>query len=268
MSARMRATRFSTFAPAAIAHYLEHVWLGAPDACDEPALAPDGAEPADLISAASLALRRDALVGAMVALYGGDARAHARALVSQWSKYYFNLAASAGFAAALLLGRPLDMAPQRMRVALRGGMPVALLFEADALRPAQAEPASRYAALVDHLRATIDTLAELAKLSPRVLWANAGNLLDYLFEQCAHAPRAGADAAWLFGPVDSRGEANPLRLPVRRVKPCSARLPDPFRARRVCCLRNEIPGEDQLCGSCPLLLTMCDDALAKQDAAH
>lgn len=101
-----------------------------------------------------------------------------------------------------------------------------------------------------------------------MLWANAGNLLDYLFEQCAHAPRAGADAAWLFGPVDSRGEANPLRLPVRRVKPCSARLPDPFRARRVCCLRNEIPGEDQLCGSCPLLLTMCDDALAKQDAAH
>ncbi|TGB16603.1 siderophore-iron reductase FhuF, partial [Burkholderia thailandensis] len=28
----MSATRFSTFAPAAIEHYLEHVWLGAPDA--------------------------------------------------------------------------------------------------------------------------------------------------------------------------------------------------------------------------------------------
>ncbi|ALB13422.1 hypothetical protein ACT79_22775 [Burkholderia pseudomallei] len=28
------------------------------------------------------------------------------------------------------------------------------------------------------------------------------------------------------------------------------------------------PEKDQLCGSCPLLLTMCDDALAKQDAAH
>ncbi|AOJ68895.1 MULTISPECIES: siderophore-iron reductase FhuF [Burkholderia] len=268
MTARVRATRFSTFAPASIAHYLEHVWLGAPDAGDEPALAADGGEPPELIPAAALAGRRDALVAAMVALYGGDACAHARALLSQWSKYYFNLAASAGFAAALLLGRPLDMTPQRMRVVLRAGMPSALIFDADALRPAQAEPAPRYAALVDHLRATIDSLAALAKLSPRVLWANAGNLLDYLFEQCAHAPRAAADAAWLFGPVDARGEANPLRLPVRRVKPCSERLPDPFRARRVCCLRNEIPGEDQLCGSCPLLLTMCDDELAKQDAAH
>ncbi|AOJ01806.1 MULTISPECIES: siderophore-iron reductase FhuF [Burkholderia] len=268
MTACVRATRFSTLAPASIAHYLEHVWLGAPDAHDEPAFAVDGGEPPDVIPAAALASRRDALVGAMVALYGGDAGAHTRALLSQWSKYYFNLAASAGFAAALLLGRPLDMTPSRMRVALRAGMPIALIFEPDALRPAQSEPAPRYAALVDHLRATIDSLAALAKLSPRVLWANAGNLLDYLFEQCAHMPRAAADAAWLFGPVDAHGDANPLRLPVRRVKPCSARLPDPFRARRVCCLRNEIPGEDQLCGSCPLLLTMCDDELAKQDAAH
>ncbi|MET5012434.1 siderophore-iron reductase FhuF, partial [Burkholderia pseudomallei] len=83
-----------------------------------------------------------------------------------------------------------------------------------------------------------------------------------------HAPRPGADAAWLFGPIHSRGEANPLRLPGRRVKPCSARLPAPFRARRVCCLRIVLPGEDPGCGSCPLLLTLCDAALAKQDAAH
>ncbi|WP_455733051.1 (2Fe-2S)-binding protein, partial [Burkholderia stabilis] len=39
-----------------------------------------------------------------------------------------------------------------------------------------------------------------------------------------------------------------------------------FRARRVCCLRYEIPGETQLCGSCPLLLAMDDAALAEQDA--
>ncbi|KVE33957.1 siderophore-iron reductase FhuF [Burkholderia sp. TSV86] len=266
MPHRTHAQRLSAFAPASVAHYLEHVWLGAPDACDEPALAAHGGSVPEVIPPDALASRRDALLGAMAALYGGDVCAQARALLSQWSKYYFGLAASAGFAAALLLGRPLDMTPSRMRVVLRDGMPAALIFDADALRPARPDPASRYATLVEHLRATIGALGTLAKLSPRVLWSNAGNLLDYLFEQCAHMPRAAADAAWLFGALDAHGEANPLRLPVRRVTPGSARLPDPFRVRRVCCLRNEIPGEDQLCGSCPLLLTMGDDELAKQEA--
>jgi ferric iron reductase protein FhuF len=55
-------------------------------------------------------------------------------------------------------------------------------------------------------------------------------------------------------------------MPVRETTPRSALLPSPFRARRVCCVRYEIPGETQLCASCPLLLTMRDDELALQDA--
>ena len=70
------------------------------------------------------------------------------------------------------------------------------------------------------------------------------------------------DAAWLFRSTD----ANPLRTPLRDATPRSPLLPNPFRARRVCCVRYEIPGETQLCASCPLLLTMRDDELALQDA--
>jgi len=73
------------------------------------------------------------------------------------------------------------------------------------------------------------------------------------------------DKIVLLAPVKP-GEPNPLRMPVRETTPRSALLPSPFRARRVCCVRYEIPGETQLCASCPLLLTMPDEALALQEA--
>ncbi len=255
---------FAAFVPASIAHYLEHVWLGAPSGAVEPAFVAEASAHAVVLPAAALDGERHALLDAMVALYGGDADQHARALLSQWSKYYFGFAATAGFASALLLGRPLDLTGAR--VALRAGLPVALSVDTAALGAADPDPARRYGPLVAHLHEVIGQLVAMTKLSPRVLWSNAGNLLDYLFEQCAEIPGAADDAAWLFGPLDAHGEANPLRLPVRRTRPCSTRLPNPFRARRVCCMRNEIPGETQLCGSCPLLLTMCDDAIALQEA--
>jgi ferric iron reductase protein FhuF len=159
------------------------------------------------------------------------------------------------------------MSLERTRLVLRAGMPVALHFCADALKPPVDDPALRYAGLVEHLHGVIALLAGMTKIAPRVLWSNAGNLLDYLFSQCPPPPGArDEDAAWLFGPVDAAGEANPLRLPVRETTPRSTLLPSPFRARRVCCVRYEIPGETQLCASCPLLLTMRDDELALQDA--
>jgi ferric iron reductase protein FhuF len=57
-----------------------------------------------------------------------------------------------------------------------------------------------------------------------------------------------------------------LRDVVRMMTPRSSRLPTPFRARRVCCLRYEIPGERRLCASCPLLLTMNDEQIAEHTA--
>jgi ferric iron reductase protein FhuF len=205
----------------------------------------------------------------MVRHYGGDAEVHARALLSQWSKYYFGLAAPAGVVAARLLCRPLDMSPARTQLALRDGMPAALYFAADALQPPAHSAAIRYAGLIAHLDAVIGMLGAMTRIAPRVLWSNVGNLLDYLLEQCALLPShedTNTDAAWLFGPTDAAGEPNPLRMPIRDTTPRSALLPNPFRARRVCCVRYEIPGETQLCASCPLLLTMRDEELALQDA--
>ncbi|MBN3754902.1 siderophore-iron reductase FhuF [Paraburkholderia sp. Tr-20389] len=215
-----------------------------------------------------LATQRAAILDAMTLRYGGDAERHARALLSQWSKYYFALAVPAALVSALVLQRPLDMAPARCVVLLNEGMPEALYLPHDALGEPADDPARRYASLIDeHLHGVIDQLASMTKIAPRVLWSNVGNLLDSLFERCAAMPGASRDAAWMF---ESRvlfggDEPNPLRTPVRNATPRSKLLPAPFRARRVCCVRYEIPGEDQLCASCPLLLTMSDEKLALQE---
>ncbi len=256
-----RATCFASFAPDVFVPYLDAVWLGMPDDAH--------ARAARIVPLNALPAHRDALLGAMAGHYGGDPALHARALLSQWSKHYFGRAATAGVVAALTLGRPLDMSPERTFVALDDGMPAGLYFAADALGEPCADPASRYAGLVAHLGAAIDMLAAMGRVTPRVLWSNAGNLLDYLFATCRALPCAAdpaRDAEWLFRAACADGGANPLRTPVRDAVPRSPLLPAPFRARRVCCLRYEIPGETQLCGSCPLLLTMDDTALAGQDA--
>jgi len=261
-----RAQCFAGFAPESIAHYLEHVWLGTPNPVEEPILADDRTASLAVIPASELAGRRTELLDAMVTLYGGERETHARALLSQWTKYYFGFAATAGFVAAALLRRPLAMSPDNTHIVLRDGLPIAAYFARAALQPVECDPARRYAPLVDHLNTVIETLCTMTRIAPRVLWSNAGNLLDYLFEQCAPQFDLSEDIAWLFGPLAANGEANPLRLPVRQAKPRAASLPNPFSVRRVCCVRYEIPGETQLCGRCPLLLTMSDAEIALQAA--
>ncbi|AEK62126.1 siderophore-iron reductase FhuF [Collimonas fungivorans] len=256
---------FAALAPESMASYLEHVWLGKPHNSQAVPETESDAGDSVCIPLTQLGAYRTELLDAMVSHYGGDGEIHARALLSQWSKYYFWLAAPAGIA-ALLLRRPLDMSPARTQLVLRAGMPTALYFAADALQPPENDCTRCYAPLVEHLQAVIETLADMARIAPRVLWGNVGNLLDYLAGQCAALPGVANDIACLFRPVAADGSPNPLRTPVRQVKPGSALLPDPFRARRVCCMRNQIPGETNLCASCPLLLTMHDEALALQDA--
>jgi ferric iron reductase protein FhuF len=213
-----------------------------------------------------LAAERDRMLDAMVRRYGGEPSLHGRALLSQWSKFYFRLAAPAAIAAALTLGRPLGMAAERCSVALCDGMPDALYLPRDALDAPTTDPARRYRSFVyEHLQIVVEILSALVPMAPRVLWSNAGNLLDALLDAYRSdeaSEQAALDAQWMFA-----SERHPLHGSVRAMTPRSALLPTPFRARRVCCLRYEIPGERQLCGSCPLLLTMNDEQIAEQAAA-
>jgi ferric iron reductase protein FhuF len=243
--------------PAPLAELRGQLRFGTP--CAEPGQ--------ELVPAARLPERALELAAAMRGLYCGD---DVRALLSQWSKRYLSVALRPAVLAALLGQRPLSMPLAACTLALQDGVPVALWLPADAAQMPNAEPGMRYRSLcVEHLAPLFAQLAAAVRISPRVLWCNAGNQLEALLSN-AHkwsdtGARAAADAAFLFESAGffGQGGANPLRRPVRYLATASPHLANPLRTRRVCCLRNLLPGE-ALCSSCPLLHGMSEPELAEQ----
>lgn len=204
------------------------------------------------------------LLEAMRRHYDGE---DARALLSQWSKYYFSLVVPAAVATALVLQRPLHMPWEDCVLLLRNGMPHALYLPADALGPVSSDGAIRYASLcVEHLTPLVEALAGAARLAPRVLWSNVGHTLEYALSTVADSPLALADRRFLLGRAEffGTGQPNPLLQVIRYVKPDNPELPNPLRVRRTCCLRYLLPGEKMLCSSCPLLLNLPAPAVAEQ----
>ncbi|VVE25212.1 siderophore-iron reductase FhuF [Pandoraea anhela] len=227
-----------------------------------------------------------------------------RALMSQWSKFYFRAVAPAALAITIVHGRRLTLDPAACRIVLRGGLPVQLRFPIDSWIPpgagtdeaqdaATLPPAfERFASLIHvHLPAAIYAMHRASGVSQRVLWSNAGNLLEFIVGEMRavremgevgetggrhHVPslasRAARDYEWLFEGDAGFGQTsdNPLYRTVRYVTPPSTAMPTPMRARRVCCLRYQLAGkgtkcdEALLCGSCPLMLTMTPQQLQRQ----
>lgn len=208
-----------------------------------------------------------------------------RALMSQWSKFYFRAVAPAALAITIVHGRTLTLDPDACGIVLRGGLPVQVRFpESSWTPPHEGEgdtvadpPQVRYASLLQgHLPAAMAAMQRAAGVSTRVLWSNAGNLLEFIVGEMRKVPslsaRATSDYAWLFEGDAGFGQTsdNPLYRTVRYVTPPSTAMPTPMRARRVCCLRYQLAGkgtrcdEALLCGSCPLILTMTPVQLQRQ----
>lgn len=210
-----------------------------------------------------------------------------RALMSQWSKFYFRAVAPAALAIIVVHGRTLTLDSEACGIVLRGGLPVQVRFpesswmpqgEGDVEGDAVADPAPvRFASLLQgHLPAAMMAMQRAAGVSPRVLWSNAGNLLEFIVGEMRKVPslsaRAASDYAWLFDGDAGFGQTsdNPLYRTVRYVTPPSTAMPTPMRARRVCCLRYQLAGKGTrcddalLCGSCPLILTMTPAQLQRQ----
>lgn len=251
-----KATRnLAEFLPDPYASYCKQIYLG------EPCVYQDVDR---LIPASHLAEQKEYLVATIRQYYEGD---DARALLSQWSKYYFNLIIPAAVLVALVLRRPLSMALDECYLVLRNGMPHGLWLAADALGGVNNDPAVRYRSLcVEHLAQQITALAATVRLAPRVLWNNAGHSLEYILSTLGLGEYARQDIQFLFEcpTFFDTNLPNPLRNVIRYVQSPSAQLPDPLRVRRVCCLRNELPGEEMLCTSCPLLLVLPQSALNRQ----
>ena len=189
--------------------------------------------------------------------YSGNDR---RALVSLWAKHYIVKLLPPVMGATLLLRwrLPLSLAdtalvldeeflPQAFRLIGKGAP-----FASDV-----SDPFELFSGLLDdHLQPLFQAMASQVKLSPKVLWSNAGNYFENLLNLMAKAgmpaERLAPGRLLLETKTRPDGTRNPLFQPVQYLPindehgQASLR-----RERKVCCVRYLLP-ELELCGNCPL----------------
>ncbi|WP_332302870.1 siderophore-iron reductase FhuF [Rhizobium sp. GR12] len=177
-----------------------------------------------------------------------------RAVASQWSKIYFSKLIVPSVAASLMLDWRLALDVDETGVILDElGRPEAfcLRHAGLAITPRTAE--ERFSFVIDaHIAPVISAIARVSGLSRKVLWSNAGNIVENVLSYCeksAPAKISVEQARVLLGARRlSDGEANPLFEPVRYPELDGAKV----RKRRVCCIRYLIPSL-AYCKTCPLL---------------
>jgi ferric iron reductase protein FhuF len=179
-----------------------------------------------------------------------------RGLASIWTKYYFIKLIPPVVAASLILDYRLPLHLEQLQLVLdERGMPVAFKLP-DAGQPwalTPTDPFQRFDELLEgHLRPFIDGVAGWVRVSPRVLWSNAGNYFEWLLGVLAAAiPYADLSHGreLLAAPTLPDGTRNPMYQPVRYLKMVGQE--GLRRQRRVCCVRYRVAGLEY-CENCPL----------------
>jgi len=180
-----------------------------------------------------------------------------RGLASIWAKYYFVKLVPPVVAASLILDHRLPLDLDELHLMLDGqGMPLGFKLPNPGSRwmSKPVDGFQRFEALIEqHLRPFIEGVTSCIRLSPHVLWSNAGNYCEWLLGALAvampHADlRHGHDLLNAKHLPD--GRRNPLYQPVRYLK--VEGQTEMKRQRRVCCVRYLVEGLTY-CDSCPVL---------------
>ncbi|GJD49599.1 hypothetical protein OPKNFCMD_2331 [Methylobacterium crusticola] len=178
-------------------------------------------------------------------------RADRRSLVSLWSQNYLAALVIPCATALLCLDRVLPVALEETGLELDAAHAPARLLLPGAGR-AGAPAGGRFALLVaGHLRPFVGLCAAHGGPSPRVLWGNAGVMLDFTLRELVAAapvlaaPRAEAEAllGWRSGRASP---TSPLAQTFRPGSPCDG------PCRRVCCTRYRLPGVPSCGALCPV----------------
>lgn len=162
-----------------------------------------------------------------------------RVRLTQWNKYFWRAVLPPWVLAAWLGG---TLMPASAVLVNRGHEPAALHFIASGGSPGH--PAVVFAPWVE-------AMAVVGRMSPRVIWSNAGNLLEALLGALPGFDPALAEQAvflrrsWIEQQRLESGR-NPLFQPIRWVPGTP-----PRRVRRICCLRYREPSLGY-CATCPL----------------
>lgn len=177
-----------------------------------------------------------------------------RAVASQWSKLYFSRLILPAAAAVILFDWKLELDLSTMRIALDddgGNMRFGLRSKGTKQTPLNSK--DRFSFLVDaHLSHVIPILSEVSGLPRKVLWSNAGNILETVVQRCTafqgpehQGVRDGQH--YLATRRFDDNSLNPLFEPVRY----TCHNAEKQRKRRICCLRYFIPSLS-VCKTCPL----------------
>lgn len=197
------------------------------------------------------------VLGGFAQRYNGDDR---RALASLWAKHYIVKLLPPVMGATLLLRWRLPLSLHDTAVVLAEGyLPQAfrLSGKGEPFAADVSDPFELFSALLDdHLQPLFQALSSQVKLSPKVLWSNAGNYFENLLNLMARAgmpaERLAAGHVLLQTRIRPDGSRNPLFQPVQYL-PVNDEQGQPTlrRERKVCCVRYLLP-ELELCGNCPL----------------
>lgn len=182
------------------------------------------------------------------------ADAEPRAVASQWSKWYLSRLITPVLAANMVLDRKLPIGLQETGIILSpDGRAEAFRLRDEGQAFTPSDFMERFEDLLDgHLSLIIPAISTASGLSQKVLWSNAGNIIENVVASCAR--KLGEEHA---GVVHGRQllasrlwhDRQPNRVfePVRYL----ASGEETLRKRRVCCIRYLIPSLS-LCKTCPL----------------
>ncbi|MET3484252.1 siderophore-iron reductase FhuF [Methylobacterium sp. 1973] len=207
----------------------------------------------------------DATLAAFGAGFGAEFQtADPRIRVSYWSQFYLAALATPALTALVRLGRPLPLAFDAMRLELdAAGRPCRFRLPADGSGCAGC-PAPGLTGLVEaHLRPFVELCHARCGIAPRILWGNAAVILDYVARELGTPlGDGGGDGAGAGAPPACAAACDDVAACLGwRPGPGCARSPlaqalcpgtSGCRRRRVCCLRQRLPGVPSCGALCPV----------------
>lgn len=170
------------------------------------------------------------------------------AVRSIWSKWYFTVVLPPLMSAGIWAGcsPPLELDGLRYRVTADGK--VSAVGAHDSWFEATPDPAEHFADIHQSIISPfVERYSSFSGVSKRVLWSNAGTVLDSFLDYLERDGDGGKPAEVLAGLIGMRllpdRKVNKLQGAVRRNE-------DRERQRKICCLRYMVP-DGKLCCICP-----------------
>ena len=215
-------------------------------------------------------LERDVLEEVLTRFSKRHGPCERRAVATQWSKHYLSQLIIPATVIELCRDIHLPLSLDEMGVILADdGTPEQFVLP-HAGTISLDNCCARFCPLIArHLTPLIDTLARQVRFSPRVLWSNAAVYFEFAVNELARQGAAsdfeinGARAMMALRQLPDR-QRNPFYRPVDYIDVVddSGEI-EPWRCRRMCCLRY-LDDTLGLCGNCPRLKTTRADEHSAQ----